>query len=167
MKVFVAGATGAVGRRLIPRLVARGHSVAGLTHNPQKSELVRNLGAEPLVASGLDGEAIRATVAAAAPDVVVHEMTDLKGASDMRKFDRLFAMSNRLRTEGTDHLMAAARAAGVKRVVAQSYCGWPYAGTVVRSRRRPIPSIRSLPMSFAGPSTPSGTWKQPWPKLGI
>jgi nucleoside-diphosphate-sugar epimerase len=140
MKIFVAGASGAVGRRLIPRLVARGHSVAGLTHTPQKSELVRNLGAEPMVANGLDGEAIHATVAAAAPDVIVHEMTDLKGVSDLRKFDRLFAMSNRLRTEGTDHLMAAARAAGVKRLVAQSYCGWPYArdGGPVKNETDPL-----------------------------
>ena len=79
------------------------------------------------MADGLDAEAIRAAVIAAKPDVVIHEMTDLKGGADLRHFDRTFAVSNRLRTEGTDNLLAAARAAGVKRFIAQSFCGWPYA----------------------------------------
>jgi nucleoside-diphosphate-sugar epimerase len=127
MRIFVAGATGAVGRRLVPRLIGNGHSVVGLTRTPAKTGLLRELGAEPVVADALDETALRALVSAAKPDVIVHQLTDLKGASDLRKFDRVFASSNRLRTTGTDHLLAAARDCGVKRFVAQSFCGWPYA----------------------------------------
>ena len=87
MRIFVAGATGAVGRRLVPRLVRAGHSVTGLTHTPSKAGFVRELGAEPVVADALDERSIRAAVVAAHPDVIVHELTDLKGASDLRKFD--------------------------------------------------------------------------------
>lgn len=140
MRIFVAGATGAVGRRLVPRLVRAGHSVTGLTHRPSKAGFVRELGAEPVVADALDERPIRAAVVAAHPDVIVHELTDLKGASDLRKFDRAFANSNRLRTEGTDHLLAAARDCGVRRIVAQSFCGWPYArtGGQVKSEEDPL-----------------------------
>jgi nucleoside-diphosphate-sugar epimerase len=101
---------------------------------------VRELGAEPVVADALDERPIRAAVVAAHPDVIVHELTDLKGASDLRKFDRAFANSNRLRTEGTDHLLAAARDCGVRRIVAQSFCGWPYArtGGQVKSEEDPL-----------------------------
>jgi nucleoside-diphosphate-sugar epimerase len=127
MLVFIAGATGAVGRRLIPLLVSAGHSVVGLTHTPAKAGMITAFGAKAVVADGLDERAIGEAVASSEPDVVVHEMTDLKDASDLRHFDRAFASSNRLRTEGTDILMTAARDAGVKRFVAQSFCGWPYA----------------------------------------
>ncbi len=141
MRIFVAGATGAIGRRLVPLLVSAGHSVVGLTRTPAKAAIIHGMGAEAAVADGLDARAIQATVAAARPDVIVHEMTDLKGA-DLRNFDRAFAASNRLRTEGTDHLMAAAKAAGVKRLVAQSFCGWPYAriGSPVKSEADPLDS---------------------------
>jgi nucleoside-diphosphate-sugar epimerase len=125
MRIFVAGATGAVGRRLVPILLSTGHSVTGLTRTPQKAELIRALGAAAVVADGLDATSIHAAVASAKPDVIVHEMTDLKNASDLRNFGRSFASSNRLRTQGTDHLLAAAREAGVSRFVAQSFCGWP------------------------------------------
>ncbi len=140
MRVFIAGATGAVGRRLVPRLIRAGHSVIGLTRTPSKAGLLRELGAEPLVADALDERSIRAAVVAGRPDVIVHELTDLKGASDLRKFDRGFANSNRLRTTGTDHLLAAARDCGVKRIVAQSFCGWPYArvGGPVKSEEDPL-----------------------------
>ena len=140
MRIFVAGATGAVGRRLVPRLVRAGHSITGLTHTPSKAGFVRELGAEPVVADALDEGSIRAAVVAAHPDVIVHELTDLKGASDLRKFDRAFANSNRLRTSGTDHLLAAARDCGVRRVVAQSFCGWPYAriGGQVKTEDDPL-----------------------------
>jgi nucleoside-diphosphate-sugar epimerase len=127
MRIFVAGATGAVGHHLVPQLVNRGHSVVGLTRTPAKARLLRDLGAEPVIADALDQKAIHAAVTAARPDVIVHQLTDLKGASDLRKFDRAFANSNRLRTTGTDYLLAAARDCGVKRMVAQSFCGWPYA----------------------------------------
>lgn len=140
MRIFVAGATGAVGRSLVPRLVASGHSVIGLTRTPAKTGLLRELGAEPVVADALDEKAIHAAVAAARPDVIVHQLTDLKGASDLRKFDRAFANSNRLRTTGTDYLLAAARDCGVKRIVAQSFCGWPYArvGGYVKTEDDPL-----------------------------
>ena len=140
MRIFVAGATGAVGRRLVPRLVREGHVVTGLTHAPSKAGFVRELGAEPIVADALDQEAMHAAVSAARPEVIVHELTDLKGASDLRKFERTFASSNRLRIEGTDYLLAAARDCGVKRMVAQSFCGWPYAriGGYVKSEEDPL-----------------------------
>jgi nucleoside-diphosphate-sugar epimerase len=140
MRIFVAGATGAVGRRLVRRLVRAGHTVVGLTRTPAKASFVRELGAEPVVADALDESSIDGAVRAARPDVIVHELTDLKGASDLRKFDRVFANSNRLRTSGTDHLLAAARACGVKRMVAQSFCGWPYArsGGHVKSEEDPL-----------------------------
>jgi 2-alkyl-3-oxoalkanoate reductase len=140
MRIFVAGATGAVGRRLLPRLVSAGHSVVGLTRTPAKAGLIQDLGAEPVVADALDERSIHAAVRDARPDAIIHELTDLKGASDLRKFDRAFANSNRLRTSGTDHLLAAARARGVKRMIAQSFCGWPYArnGGYVKSEEDPL-----------------------------
>jgi 2-alkyl-3-oxoalkanoate reductase len=170
MRIFVAGATGAVGRHLVPILVAGGHSVTGLTHRPAKAAAVRALGAEPVVADGLDSEAIKAAVAAAKPDVIVHEMTDLKDASDLRAFDKTFAISNRLRTEGTDHLLTAARDVGVTRFIAQSFCGWPYAraGDPVKSEtdpldpdppeefRRTLDAIRYLERTVTGSASPEG-----------
>jgi nucleoside-diphosphate-sugar epimerase len=158
MRILVAGATGAVGRNLLPRLIAAGHRAVGTTRTEAKAPLIQQLGGEALVADGLDGGAIRRAVQSARPDAIVHEMTDLKGASDLRHFDRAFAVSNRLRTEGTDHLLAAARAAGVKRFIAQSFCGWPYAraGGAVKSEedaldpepprelRRTLDAIRHL-----------------------
>jgi nucleoside-diphosphate-sugar epimerase len=129
MKVFVAGATGALGRQLVPQLVAKGHEVVGMTRSPEKQDLVRGLGARPAVADALDPEAVAQAVAEAEPDVIVHQLTALSGDFDMRHLERFFALTNRLRTEGTDHLLAAGRAVGVKRFVAQSYAGWPAART--------------------------------------
>lgn len=127
MRIFVAGATGAVGRPLVSALIAAGHSVAGLTRTAAKTETLKRLGAEPVIADGLDETAIRAAVGSARPEVVIHEMTDLTGTTDLRHFDRTFASSNRLRTRGTDILLRAAREAGARRFIAQSFCGWPYA----------------------------------------
>jgi nucleoside-diphosphate-sugar epimerase len=140
MRVLVAGATGAIGRNLLPRLVAAGHQVVGTTRTEEKAGLIRQLGGEALVADGLDGRAIRRAVQYSKPDVIVHEMTDLKGASDLRHFDRAFAVSNRLRIEGTDHLLASARDTGVERFVAQSFCGWPFArvGGPIKSEEDPL-----------------------------
>lgn len=129
MRVLVAGATGIVGRHLVPRLAAAGYSVVGLTRTAAKAAVIRQLGAEPAIADGLDHAAIHRAVMQARPEIVVHEMTALTGVTDLRRFDRAFAVTYRLRTEGTDHLIAAATAAGVRRIVAQSYCGWPYART--------------------------------------
>lgn len=140
MRIFVAGATGAIGRHLVPRLVANGHDVVGLTRTPANTCLLRELGAEPVVADALDEKAIHAAVATARPDIIVHQLTDLKETPDMRHFDRAFASSNRLRTTGTDHLLAAARDCGVKRMIAQSFCGWPYAriGGFVKTEDDPL-----------------------------
>jgi nucleoside-diphosphate-sugar epimerase len=140
MRIFVAGATGAVGRRLVPRLIQGGHTVVGLTRTPAKAALLQELGAESVVADALDETSIRNAIEMARPDAIVHELTDLKGTADLRHFDRVFANSNRLRIEGTDHLLAAARACGVKRFVAQSFCGWPYArvGEPVKSEEDPL-----------------------------
>jgi nucleoside-diphosphate-sugar epimerase len=124
MRVFVAGATGAIGRRLIPQLVARGHQVTASTRGPAKLDDLRALGANPVVVDGLDAVAVGEAVARAHPDAIVHQMTALAGKPDLRNFDKWFAMTNRLRTTGTEHLLAAAQAAGVEKFVAQSYTGW-------------------------------------------
>jgi len=170
MRVFVAGATGAAGRRLVPLLVSAGHLVVGLTRTPAKADSIRALGAEPVVADGLDAQAINEAVARVRPEVIIHEMTDLSGAADLRAFDRSFAASNRLRTDGTDHLLAAAWNAGVKRFIAQSYCGWPYArtGGPVKTEsdpldpdppeemRRTLDAIRYLETTVVGSKSPDG-----------
>lgn len=124
MRVFVAGATGVIGGRLIPQLVSAGHHVVGSTRSSAKAEELRSLGVEAVVVDGLDGEAVTRAVADAAPEAVVHQMTALAGKANLRRFDRWFAATNRLRTVGTDILLAAARQAGVARFVAQSYTGW-------------------------------------------
>src|SRR5919106_117464 len=131
MKIFVAGATGALGRVLVPQLVAGGHEVVGLTRTPSKQDLLRDLGARPAVADALDPDAVARAVAEAEPEVIVHQLTALSRSIDMRHLERDFAETNRLRTEGTDHLLAAGRAVGVRRFVAQSFAGWPE-GVVLR-----------------------------------
>jgi nucleoside-diphosphate-sugar epimerase len=140
MRVFVAGATGAVGSRLIPLLVSAGHSVLGLTRTPDKAEAIRRVGADVAVVDALDGAAVRDAVISAKPDVIVHEMTALSGVSDLRRFDSVFALTNRLRTEGLDHLLAAAKQAGTRRVVVQSFGGWPFArtGGPVKTEKDPL-----------------------------
>jgi nucleoside-diphosphate-sugar epimerase len=142
MKVFIAGATGALGRRLVPPLVAKGHEVTGMTHAPEKKELLRELGARPALADALDPDAVAAAVAAAEPEVIVHQLTALSGSLDLRHFDRSFAQTNRLRTEGTDNLLAAGRAVGARKFVAQSFAGWPSArtGGRVKSEDDPLDS---------------------------
>jgi len=125
MRVFVAGAGGAVGRRLVPKLVERGHQVVAATRSAGKLDTLRQLGACPVVMDGLDAASVGETVARAEPDVVVHQMTALADFTDLRRFDQGFAGTNELRRSGTDHLLAAADAVGVPRVVAQSFTGWP------------------------------------------
>jgi 2-alkyl-3-oxoalkanoate reductase len=140
MRIFVAGATGALGRRLVPLLIAGGHQVTAMTRSPAKADGLRAAGAEPVVADALDREAVLLAVTAARPEVVVHQLTDLAGTTNLRKFDAGFAATNRLRTEGTDHLLAAARAAGTRRFVAQSFAGWPFAriGGPVKTEDDPL-----------------------------
>jgi 2-alkyl-3-oxoalkanoate reductase len=129
MRIFVVGATGAIGRRLNPVLVQAGHSVVGMTRSPGKTSSLRAAGAEPVVADALDAGGIMEVVRKAAPEVVVHQLTALPAMLDFRKIEQQFALTNCLRTEGTDHLLAAALAVGVRRFVAQSFAGWPYART--------------------------------------
>jgi nucleoside-diphosphate-sugar epimerase len=140
MRVFVAGANGAVGKRLVPMLVARGHQVTGTTTSEMSKEAIRAMGAEPVVVDGLDAAAIGEAVARAEPDAIIHEMTALSGTPDFRHFDRWFALTNRLRTEGTEHLLAAAQASGVKRFVAQSFTGWSNAreGSWIKTEDDPL-----------------------------
>jgi nucleoside-diphosphate-sugar epimerase len=142
MKVFVAGATGALGRPLVKQLVKRGHEVTGMTRSESKQALLREMGAMPVVADALDPDDVARAVAEAEPDVIVHQMTAIDTSFNPRRMEQAFAMTNRLRTEGTDHLLAAGRAVGVKRFVAQSFAPWPYArtGGMVKSEDDPLDS---------------------------
>jgi nucleoside-diphosphate-sugar epimerase len=149
MRVLVAGATGAIGKQLVPRLIAAGHEVHGMTRSESKRTLLYGLGAEPVVADALDADQVAEAVARANPDVIVHQLTAI-GALDTRHFDRDFALTNRLRTEGTDHLLAAGEAVGVKRFVAQSvaaYGMYGRTGEAVKSEDEeldaaPLPEMR-------------------------
>ena len=140
MRVFVAGATGVIGQRLVPRLVAAGRRVVATTRNPGKTDRLRALGAEPVIADGLDAMAVDEAVGRAEPEVVIHQMTQIGPVTSLRNFDRLFEVTNRLRTEGTDHLLAAANAAGARRFIAQSFTGWPNirSGGLVKTEEDPL-----------------------------
>jgi nucleoside-diphosphate-sugar epimerase len=140
MRVFLAGAGGAIGKQLIPRLAADGHEVTGMVRTGSKRDLVSGLGARVVVADALDAAAVNRVLGEAKPEVVLHQLTSLPGNLEPRHFDRDFAATNRLRTEGTDNLLAAARAVGARRLVAQSYAGWPYArnGGTVKSEDDPL-----------------------------
>ncbi len=140
MKVFVAGATGAVGRRLVPLLVNSGHEVVGTTRSAEKADAVREMGAEPAVADGLDAAAVRQAVERAEPEAIIHQMTALTGVKSFRNFDKEFAGANELRTKGTDNLLEAARAVGTKRFIAQSYGNWNYerTGSEPKSEEDPL-----------------------------
>ncbi|MDA8330805.1 MAG: NAD(P)-dependent oxidoreductase [Candidatus Dormibacteraeota bacterium] len=128
MRVFVAGGSGVLGRRLIPQLVARGHHVTASSTSPAKSALLAGLGAQPCVMDGLDRGAVAEAVARATPEAIVHQMTAISpahaGRPDLKHPDRWFEKTNELRTRGTDHLLAAADAAGVSHLVAQGYASW-------------------------------------------
>lgn len=125
MRVFVAGSTGVVGRQLVPQLIEAGHAVVGSTRSEAKAVALRDAGAEAVVVDPLDRGQVMAAVMRAEPDVVVNELTALRGVVDLRRFDRAFAATNELRTRGTDLLLDAARAAGARRFLAQSFTGWP------------------------------------------
>jgi 2-alkyl-3-oxoalkanoate reductase len=145
MKVFVAGATGVLGRALVPRLVARGHEVVGMTRSASKQDSVRSLGARPVVADALDPDAVGQAVASAEPEVIVHELTALSGKMSIRdarhpeRFNGAI-VTNRLRTEATDHLLAAGRAARARRFVAQSFGAfrWARTGGPVQTEADPL-----------------------------
>jgi nucleoside-diphosphate-sugar epimerase len=142
MRIFVAGASGAMGGQLIPRLVADGHEVVGMTRTPEKQDRIREMGARPAVADALDPEAVAQAVAEAEPEVVIHELTAIEPGKLARNVDKLFVTTNRLRTEGTDHLLAAARAVGARRFIVQSFAGWPFerTGGPVKTEEDPLQS---------------------------
>jgi nucleoside-diphosphate-sugar epimerase len=139
MKVFLAGATGAMGKQLVPRLVAAGHEVTGMTRSESKQKALYDLGATPVVADALNADQVAEAVATAEPEAIIHQLTAIS-EFDSRRFDRAFALTNRLRSEGTDHLLAAGHAAGAKRFIAQSYAAWPYirTGGPVKTEEDPL-----------------------------
>jgi nucleoside-diphosphate-sugar epimerase len=139
MKVFVAGATGAVGKQLVPLLVANGHEVVGMTRTDAKADQLRSVGARPVVADALAADDVGRAVGEAEPDVIVHQLTAIPPKINMRRFESEFALTNRVRTEGTDHLLSAGRAAGVKRFVAQSNATlYARTGGPIKSEDAPI-----------------------------
>ncbi|HEX3476778.1 MAG TPA: NAD(P)-dependent oxidoreductase [Kofleriaceae bacterium] len=163
MRVFLAGASGAIGNYLVRQLVERGHRVTATTHTAAKVERLRAAGADPVVVDGLDAAGIREAVARAEPEAILHEMTALAGPPNMRRFDEWAAVTSELRTRGTDHLLAAARAAGIRRVVAQSYAGTnqrqgsalktedePVDPNPPRAQRRSTAAIRYLEQAVRG-----------------
>jgi nucleoside-diphosphate-sugar epimerase len=140
MKILVAGAGGALGKQLVPRLVAEGHDVTAMTRSESKRGELEAMGARAVIADALDADAVADAVAKADPELIMHQLTALNRAFDVKHFDRTFAETNRLRTEGTDHLLAAGRAVGVKRFIAQSFAGWPAArgGALVKGEDAPL-----------------------------
>src|SRR3712207_396584 len=134
MRVFVAGATGAIGKQLVPRLVEAGHEVHGMTRSESKQAMLEELGAVPVVADALDPDQVAEAVGRARPDAIVHQLTAIPPLLDLRHFDRDFALTNRLRTEGTDYLLSAGQAVGVRRFVAQSHIlSYARTGAAVKS----------------------------------
>jgi nucleoside-diphosphate-sugar epimerase len=140
MRVFVAGASGAIGIRLLPLLIDRGHEVIASTHASTNNDQLRSFGAAAVVMDGLDAASVGEVVARAEPEVIVNEMTALAGFSDLRHFDEEYARTNELRTRGTENLLAAAEAVGVRRFVAQSFTGWPNEriGGAVKTEEDPL-----------------------------
>jgi 2-alkyl-3-oxoalkanoate reductase len=140
MKVFVTGGTGAIGQFLLPLLVENKHEVVALTRSANKATKLEDIGATAVIANPLDKQALTAAVRRAEPEVIIHQLTALSSAGNFRKFDQEFALTNRFRTEVTDTLLAAARTIGTRRLIAQSYCGWPYAkkGSPVKTEDDPL-----------------------------
>ncbi len=156
MKIILAGGTGVVGKRLVPLLLSRGHDVTATTTTPEKAASLRAAGAEPVVVDGLDGEAMTQAVINARPEVVVHQMTALGDLGKLRNLDREFALTNHLRSEGTEILLRAAHAAGATRLVAQSYTGWPNerSGGRVKTEEDPLDRQDPAARSAAGALPP-------------
>lgn len=149
MRIFVAGSTGAIGKRLVPLLLDAGHEVVALARSAEKARKIDALGAKSAIADPLDREAMTTTIIRAEPEVVIHQLTALARAGNFRKFNEEFALTNRFRIEVTDTLLAAARLVGAKRFIAQSFCGWPYAreGGPVKTEDDPLDT--SPPASFS------------------
>lgn len=146
MRIFLAGGTGVLGSRLVPALVAAGHQVTATTRQADRAHAMRDAGATPVVLDALDGEAVHAAVAAAQPEVVLHQLTAITGGESLKNLDAGYARTNQLRTTGLDHLLAAAQAVSAKRFIAQSFAGWPNARTGERVKTEddpldPTPSV--------------------------
>jgi nucleoside-diphosphate-sugar epimerase len=165
MRVFVVGASGAIGTRLVPQLVDRGHEVIGTFMSPGNAERVRALGAEPIALDLLDRGAVRKAVLEVAPDAIIHQATALANARLSRKFDRIFTQTNLLRTDGTDNLVAAAREAGVSQFVAQSFASMRYArdGVPVKSEDDPLDQNRLHPRASCTPRCGISSGRSPMP----
>ena len=169
MRVFVAGATGVVGQFLVPSLVAAGHEVTGTTRSTAKAATLQAAGATPVIVDGLDRQAVLDAVKTAQPEVIVHQMTALASMSSFRNFDKEFAVTNELRTRGTDYLLEAAQQAGTRRFIAQSFVGWnntrtggpvkteddPLDSDPVPSTRKSIAAIRHVDETVPG-AVPEG-----------
>lgn len=143
MRVFIAGATGVIGRRLVPLLVSVGHDVIASTTSPNKLAMIERMGADAVELDILDSDATRKAINDVEPDAIIHEATALaKLGNNFRKFDQMFATTNRLRTTGTRNLLAAAENTGVQRFVAQSFCGWSYGrdGSLIKTEEDPLDS---------------------------
>jgi nucleoside-diphosphate-sugar epimerase len=148
MRVFLAGATGVIGRRLVPLLLAEGHHVTAMVRSPEKGDAVRAMGAEPTIANALDGAAVLAAVKDAHPDAVIHQLTSLPRRIDPRKIERDFVLNDRLRSEGTHHLVDAARAGGAGRIIAQSIAFAYAPGPPGTLHREQDPLFLNAPRSF-------------------
>ena len=146
MRVFVAGATGVIGQFLVPGLISAGHEVTASTRSALKANQLKNQGATPVVVDGLDREAVLTAVTAAQPEVIIHQMTALTSMKSFRNFDKEFAVTNELRSAGTDYLLEAARDAGTRRFIAQSFIGWnnTRSGGPVKTEQDPL-DPRPLP----------------------
>jgi nucleoside-diphosphate-sugar epimerase len=148
MKIFVAGATGAVGKRLVPLLVTGGHRVAATTRTEDKLKDLAAAGADPILMDGLDRDSVMRAVRSVRPDVIVHQMTALASMHNLKRFDDEFALTNRLRTEGTAHLVEAAAESGARKLVAQSYTGWANQRTGGRIKTEADPLDADPPQSM-------------------
>lgn len=152
MRIFVAGATGTIGRRLIPMLIQAGHSVTGMTRSPGKAKELHAAGADSVIADALDLNVVMAVVKQADPEVVIHELTSIPPNLSFRKYEEEFAATNRLRTEGTDNLLAAACAVGARRFIAQSFGAWTFADPAPKAFEKTQRAIRYLESTV--PTTP-------------
>ncbi len=169
MRVFLAGASGVIGVRLVPLLAAAGHEVVGMTRSPEKADRLRGLGAEAVVCDVFDADALQDAVVAARPELVMHQLTDLP--DDLKRIPLYMRRNNRIRTEGTRNLLAAARAAGATRLLAQSIAfKAPGAGRSVAAHERMVLDVGGVVLRygmFYGPGTMTGDRRPPKPRIHV
>lgn len=170
MRIFLAGASGVIGTRLVPLLAEQGHIVAGMTRSPEKADVVRRLGAEPVVCDVYDAPGLSQAVAAFAPDLIMHQLTDLP--DDRKRIALHMRRNNRIRTEGTQNLVAAGKAAGVGRLLAQSLASSPPgAGRALKRHERMVLDAGGTVLRYGwlyGPGTYSETSRRvPSPRIHV